>query len=577
VDQPATGMFRSPWAKITGVMVLILVGALLGKFIGGGGDTGAGNSREAPIRLSVLLPESARLAFGEAPIGYESAMLTLSPDGRWLVYVGKDGNDTRLYRKDLFSFADPEPIAGTEGAVAPSFSPGGEDVAFLTWTKLVRVGLDGERRQVLADASTSTMVTWAENGYVYYAQEEAKQLFRAPENGGESEALLELHDGLFSQVLPDGKGALVTVRQGGIGADGFNVALLDLASKEQTELIRGGYAGLYAGAGQLVFCRAGALMAVPFDPGRGTVTGEPVTLEPGAAMDSLFSKGQVAFSSSGLMAYVPGGDKALGRIAWIEEDGRSGLLDLPPRIYGKFDLDDNDRRLAIHVGDLTDSILVYDLERRDEIPLAGSEGKGWPRWSYGGDAIAFSRLGTGNQMALAVYDLKSRSAEELGDYFPEAWFPGDREILARNSDGTIVAVPLDGGEVTVTGRSGDLVELSPDGRWVSCAIAGGGATEVVAWSWPDGAVEHRIGDGIEVRWIRNGDLFYRKGGNWFKVETTLEPEFSFRPAVPSFQVQFLDTPGPSYDVTSDGSRMYYVKQAVPSIDDRIRIVPGWAD
>ena len=43
-----------------------------------------------------------------------------------------------------------------------------------------------------------------------------------------------------------------------------------------------------------------------------------------------------------------------------------------------------------------------------------------------------------------------------------------------------------------------------------------------------------------------------------------------------FQVDdFLDTPGRSYDVSSDGQTMYVVQRAEPAIDDRIHFFSNW--
>ena len=94
---------------------------------------------------------------------------------------------------------------------------------------------------------------------------------------------------------------------------------------------------------------------------------------------------------------------------------------------------------------------------------------------------------------------------------------------------------------------------------------------------PDGEVVHRIGSGIEPVWCANGDVFYREAGRWFRIPITLEPSLAYEPAVPAFEVDdFLDTPGVSYDVSSDGRRLYYVSQYRPDVPDRVRIIPDLA-
>ena len=73
--------------------------------------------------------------------------LTISPDGRLLVYVAAcSGTVTpMLYRRTLDRLSG-EPIPGTEGAAQPFFSPDGRSLAFFTvGGELKKVALDGSR------------------------------------------------------------------------------------------------------------------------------------------------------------------------------------------------------------------------------------------------------------------------------------------------------------------------------------------------------------------------------------------------------------------------------------------------
>jgi len=59
--------------------------------------------------------------------------LAVSPDGTDLVFSAKQGGKTQLYRRRMEE-AEAKPIAGTDGGVAPFFSPDGASVAFLNET-----------------------------------------------------------------------------------------------------------------------------------------------------------------------------------------------------------------------------------------------------------------------------------------------------------------------------------------------------------------------------------------------------------------------------------------------------------
>ena len=83
-----------------------------------------------------------------------------------------------------------------------------------------------------------------------------------------------------------------------------------------------------------------------------------------------------------------------------------------------------------------------------------------------------------------------------------------------------------------------------------------------------------VGGGIEPRWTPSGELFYRAGAKWYStmVSTTPEPTWD-RPRL-AFETEFIDTPGLSYDVSSDGQRLLVVKRARPVERSRIEIIPN---
>ena len=107
-----------PWQLAT--VVLSIATILL--YAQSQGGSGSGTDASLPRQISrtvVDLPVQVSLFVGAgAPlIGFESPALALSPDGSQLVYVGRADSSTRLYHRDLDSFAEPRPLLGTEGAL----------------------------------------------------------------------------------------------------------------------------------------------------------------------------------------------------------------------------------------------------------------------------------------------------------------------------------------------------------------------------------------------------------------------------------------------------------------------------
>ena len=65
-----------------------------------------------------------------------------------------------------------------------------------------------------------------------------------------------------------------------------------------------------------------------------------IDLEPGVRIvgiknltgNEFFYQGHFAASDNGLIAYVPGGDRAIGRLAWVDRRGQTEFLPPPARL-----------------------------------------------------------------------------------------------------------------------------------------------------------------------------------------------------------------------------------------------------
>jgi Tol biopolymer transport system component/tRNA A-37 threonylcarbamoyl transferase component Bud32 len=582
-----TGVGR--WLQVAaGLAVGLLLGALFAGRFGGSADQATITPQPA-IRGVVKLPAHANLAYGAAPIGFDNPMVALSPDGRWLVYVGRDGSDSRLYRHDLTGFGPAQPIDGTEGALYAFFAPDGSAVGFVTRDRLKRVSLDGDDLRTLAEVNAATRASWLGDGTIVFADYEGGRFMRVAADGGAEE---EIHNPTvgapMSDILPDGKQILATSRDRGLSADYADILLIDLESDEVEVLIEGGYDARYLPSGHIVFGRAGSLTAVAFDLDSGKVFGEPVTFVSDVAMDSFFAQVQVAIAANGTLAFAPGGERSRGRIGWLDRAGGEGLLAAEPRLYGVLDLAPDDRRLAVHVGDVTDFIWVFDLDRSEGRILRGARPGGWPSWSSSGHSIAFQRR-TKEDPAVMLAEGVTGSAPATRIILDRAgisaggWAPDDRSIVLKNFRESLLGVVEIGSEDT---SGGDVVwfpggaggaAFSPDGKWLAYSGGETGVWEVYVRSWPEGDVVHQIstGGGIEPRWCPCGELFYRAGDTFWAVEMQTEPELDWQPPKIVFETDFIDTPGASFDISSDGNRLYVVKPAKPDITDRIHVVSDW--
>jgi serine/threonine-protein kinase len=164
-------------------------------------------------RMNTALPE------GEELVIASGTDIALSPDGQRLVYVGPSEGRPQLWLRPLDQL-HATPLAGTEGAFSPFFSPDGEAVGFRSGRQLRVVLMEGAPPVTLVDSAWGSFGDWGTDGMLYFGSANSG-ISRVPAMGGAPEVVTrpdtsrgELrHDRM--DVLPNGKGMLFVIWQGG--------------------------------------------------------------------------------------------------------------------------------------------------------------------------------------------------------------------------------------------------------------------------------------------------------------------------------------------------------------------------
>ena len=137
---------------------LLALGALLAWMLKPGPPTAASRRTE----VQAILPSTDAL-------DTSANNLALSPDGRKIAYVATRDGVSRLYVRSLASF-EAVPLAGTEGALNPFFSPDSRWIGFFAQEKLKKIPVSGGAAQVIAPGSgPSGGASWGEDGTIVYA------------------------------------------------------------------------------------------------------------------------------------------------------------------------------------------------------------------------------------------------------------------------------------------------------------------------------------------------------------------------------------------------------------------------
>ena len=218
--------------------------------------------------------------------------LALSPDGRRLAFVANDANGRIvLWVRELAGLAA-QPLADTEGAAGPFWSPDSRFIAFSAGGKLKKIDASGGPTLSLCDTNTGLPGSWGRGDVILFSPEAYRPLSRVAAAGG-TPAIATTLDTKSGELwhghpffLPDGRHFLYAA--GGEPTSGVYVGSLD--SPDRTRLLDS-FANAQYAAGFLVFPRAGTLMAQPFDAtgltlsGQAMAVAEQVNFSPGGPAD----------------------------------------------------------------------------------------------------------------------------------------------------------------------------------------------------------------------------------------------------------------------------------------------------
>jgi eukaryotic-like serine/threonine-protein kinase len=397
---------RSPVARhATAAAVLALVAA--GAFAAGRWQRHGPVAAPAEARhVDIVLPDSAPIEFiGEATAGVGQTALALSRDARTLVYVGGGGARPRLYVRRLDRY-EAQPLAGTDGAVAPFFSPDGAWIGFFADDQLKKVAANGGQVTTLADAPASTGGVWTTAGDIIYLKSQGDSLMKVSGNGGRPLSLpMDAAGNVCWKnviLLPGERWLVCTTYSTGHGA--YYLAARPIGEPGHRVLMKRGLArpwnrdrplpedalvGTVAGyaGGRLLYTRGdGALLAIAFDPERLETTGDPAVVATGVRTESFTGHPQVAVGGDGTLAYVVGAVADVGVLASLDRRGRLDTLPFPAANSYGMDVAPDGSALAVVIPALSGSLELwrYDLRTHDRRRLLADLCASEPRWTPDG-------------------------------------------------------------------------------------------------------------------------------------------------------------------------------------------------
>jgi Tol biopolymer transport system component len=535
----------------------------------------------APVRrLSILLPATAPLAEGP----FEKFAVT--PDGNRIVYVG-GSEPARLYVYSLDSL-ETKPLADTEGARGPFFSPDGEWVGFYTEDQgLKKTALAGGRPVLLMPERNLRGAAWGNGDVIVFAGKNSP-LGQISASGGQSERRMPrepLANGRWPSFLPGGEHLLYTMSDAGGDYENGRVAIRSLKTGETKIVLDGATYGRYA-SGHLFYLHSQTLYAIPFDARALKVTGSPITVT--SDIDSYFSLGlaHYAVSSDGQVFYIPREFSQSEReLLWVDRSGKSTPVTKIHRAYQQPKLSPDGKRLLVTVGQAPQlDLWLFDIAREAWTRVTTEAENESGIWSPDGKQIAFASTRSGGFDPYVIPTdggaPPKRITAQRSWAFPSSWSPDGKaiaviEYTAKFNDIFVVA-PREGAVPTpflsTPFDERDPV-FSPDGHWIAYRSNESGRDEIYVQRYPSTGRKWLVSTsgGINPVWRKDGmELFYRNGDKMMVVSAHLGSEFTATKPQMLFSGGFED----EYDVAPDGSRFIMVQRPPQAPRTLINVVLG---
>jgi len=592
VAEPPTWRRALPWAVAAIVSVLALA-ALYWR-----------PSEPEPrqvMRLSLALPEPLAGILDPNP----GSPIALSPDGSQIAFVGSvAGKVPQLFLLPLDQRAA-VPLAGTDNAVEPFFSPDGQWIGFFALGRLFKVSLQGGPTIQLADAQVPHGAAWADNDTIIYAPDFGSGLMRVAAAGGKPQALTTPNgkeqevSHRWPQVLPGGKAVLFTIQLATQTTyDESRVAVLSLESGKWRTLLEGGSYARYVPSGHIVYAHSGSLMAAPFDLQHLQVSGKPVPVLEGLVTTAATSGGaEYDIAPSGLLAYVVGTARVPERsLVWVDHQGAGKKLPAPLNNYSNPRISLDGKLLAVQIASSGPSnIWVYDFDRNTLTRLTfGAGSNANPIWAPDGRRVIYRSIqgspsfrwkpadGSGSEEMLLNLDLNAPGSQ------PFSVSPDGKILLyGRSSPAGVIGtytLSLDGRSalqpyLLATYRIAEA-EFSPDGRWVAYVSNESGRDEVYVQPFPGpgGKWMISVDGGSYPRWARDGrEIFFLNGTKMMSV--AVETRSTFKAGTPRLLFENRGYAGlGNYDVAPDGQHFLMIMQEdAAATPNELNVVLNWTE
>jgi eukaryotic-like serine/threonine-protein kinase len=518
---------------------------------------------------------------------------TFSPDGTQLVFVATDQSGrTLLWLHRLDSFMA-RPLAGTDDALLPIWSPDGRFIAFFAGSKLRKLDPVNGSIQTICDVpGVPRGGTWGSRDVIVVSSGQPARLTQVSAHGGTvapvqmESAASQARAAVWPSFLPDGVHFLYWTRISTDGLPALSVASIEPGFAPK-RLVASDSNGAFAPPGLLVFMRGDTLMQQHFDPDSLELTGDATPIAENVLRNTGIGRADFSLSATGALMFRSTSNMA-NQFAWFDRAGKMLETVGPRGSYRTPDLSPDGKRLAYT--DITQGdIWIFDLVRQTSSRFTASPGSETaPAWFPDGTKIAYRSdqgglfekdvSGTGTERRLLNENISGPSQVS-----PDSkWLLYFATPLGQSMD--IFVLPTVGPRTPMAIVHTQFPEMepqfSPDGRWLAYASSETGRNEIYVQPFPTTGSRWPVSNkgGRQPLWRADGkELFFVADDRRFYAVDISQKTGSFDYGVPHFlfemRANVFNTRN-SYIPSPDGQR-FLVNTILEEDDAPIKVVHNW--
>ncbi len=581
---------RNRGRLIAVVGVVALAGAM-GGYSAGHFSRGP-KSTPGPVAFTIPAPPGVHFRFNTGDYGVEFAPPVVSPDGRRVVFgVARSDGSRPLLMRDLNN-VEMQPLAGSDRARCPFWSPDGRVVGFFADGKLQKLAPNAASPVVLtASGENPRGASWGSRGTILYAPNANSGLFEIPGDGG-APVQVTFPDTTIPDIshrwpmfLPDGEHFVFLVwTNSAVLRDSVGGIYVGSTRDRNIRRLNNAASSAWLVGGDLVFARERSLVRAPLDLksltlGAPVATGERIDWDPTTGL-ACFS-----VSANGTLMLRENNPVSTSRLVWFDRSG-APIDSVGERLsYQQLAIARDAPRAVVSVSDAgNDDIWTVDFARglttrftrspaNEADPMVSADGR---RLAYASDVGGPYYVFMGPVDQSAPVERVSSPAEDwvLADWSRD----GRLMLLATATNLWVLDVETRQGKPwhTVNGSRLDTGCFSPDSRWIAYESSESGREEVYVrpYPGPGGQWQVSTAGGFHPLWSNDGReiLYVDTNGDLMAAAVQFKPEFRTTAPERLFHVGTRTR----WAATGDHQRILVAVSGGGRVEPPIKTVINWA-